>query len=140
MANVAASAQQQVPAADGPDAALIVLLDPELLAMIFQWLPRDRTTLRCGLICRTWLQAVFAKSLWSSVRLSFKEPEDHGQAAFLAAVADGVQRLEVVDVTDDAWKGTDGRSNAEQRQRLDSLRDSVTRCLTIPLPHLVELR
>jgi hypothetical protein len=140
MANVAAPPQQPLPAADGPDAALVVLLDPELLAMIFQWLPRDRTTLRCGLICRTWLQAVFAKSLWSSVRLTFKDPEDRGQAAFLAAVADGVQRLEVVDITDDACEGTDGRSAAEQRHRLASLRDSVTWCLTTPLPHLVELR
>ena len=140
MANVAAPPQQPLPPTDGTDAALIVLLDPELLAMIFQWLPRDRTTLRCGLICRTWLQAVFAKSLWSSVRLTFKDPEDRGQAAFLAAVADGVQRLEVVDVTDDVCEDTGSRSDAEQRQRQASLRDSVSRCLTIPLPHLVEVR
>ena len=140
MANGAASPPRLLPASDGADAALIVLLDPELLAIIFQWLPRDRTTLRCGLVCRTWLQAVFAKSLWSSVRLTFKDPEDCGQAAFLAAVADGVQRLEVVDVTNDGCEMTSSRSNAEQQQRLTRLCESVSRCLTIPLPHLVELR
>ena len=126
---------------DNPaDAALAVLLDPELLAMVLQWLPRDRSTLRCGLTCSTWLHAVLSQSLWSSVRLTFKDPSDLGQARFLGTVAEGVQRLEIVDATHAGEATAAAQSDAEQRSRLACLRDAVSRCLSIPMPHLTELR
>ena len=122
------------------DAALAVLLDPELLAMVLQWLPRNRSTLRCGLTCSTWLRAVLSQSLWSSVRLTFRDPADLGQARFLGTVADGVQRLEIVDAIHAGEAAATTRSDAEQRSRLACLRDAVSRCLSIPMPHLTELR
>jgi len=122
------------------DAALAVLLDPELLAMVLQWLPRDRSTLRCGLTCSTWLRAVLSQSLWSSVRLTFKDPTDLGQARFLGTVADGVQRLEIVDATHAGEATAASQSDAEQRSRLACLRDAVSRCLSIPMPDITELR
>lgn len=122
------------------DAALTVLLDPELLAMVLQWLPRDRSTLRCGLTCSTWLRAVLSQSLWSSVRLTFKDPTDLGQARFLGTVADGVQRLEIVDATHAGEATAASQSDAEQRSRLACLRDAVSRCLSIPMPDITELR
>ena len=122
------------------DAALAVLLDPELLAMVLEWLPRDRSTLRCGLTCSTWLHAVLSQSMWSSVRLTFKDPADLGQARFLGTVADGVRRLEIVDATHAGEAAANQQSDAEQRSRLACLRDAVSRCLSIPLPYLTELR
>ena len=125
---------------DGADAALTVLLDPELLSMVLQWLPRDRSTLRCGLTCTMWLRAVMTQSLWSSVRLTFKNPADLGQARFLSTVADGVRRLEIVDATHAGCEAAALQSDAEHRRRLACLRDAVSRCLSTPLPHVAELR